>query len=180
MKSKDKNKIGSLIEGPAYRDAVHVAVAPCEAGESLEPGDPVAFTDDGKIVNWKTPKIGIVDPFLTDPVKEGERCWVFLYPGTALNLRHEWDHPAFRSQPAEPDPADKAASKIWLQVYAEQHGMKLDDMLAGVATYVEKGCDDNAVFEDDFKNYEVPDVFWKHYSALTGKTGSGNFWGCCI
>lgn len=179
MKTEDKNTIGKLIKGTAHRDAVHVAVAPCTAGEELEPGDHVGIDENGTAVNWKK-RIGIVDPFLVEPVNKGERFWVFLYPGTALNLRHEWDHPDFRESGGPRAMAEGyGTSRVWLQIYADTHNLKLEDLLAGVEKYIKNGCDD-PVLEDDFKEYEVPDEFWTHYHVVTGQIGKGNFWGCCI
>lgn len=37
----EQPKLGQLVTGEAYRDAVHVAVAPVEAAEPLHPGDHV-------------------------------------------------------------------------------------------------------------------------------------------
>ena len=167
-----KDTIGSIIEGDAHRDAIHVAVAPCVAGEDLEPGTRVGFSEDGTVNEWKNNSVGIVDPFLRKTVKKGQKFWLFLYPGTALNLRHEWDNPHFRQPESNP-------SMIWLGEYATAHHMTLQDLLAGVKRYIESNCDD-ATLDDDFKDYEVPDIFWHHYQAVTGQAGKGNFWGCCI
>lgn len=79
------------------RDAIHIAVAPVTAAHRLMPGLHVSLVDMDVISSRvKTPTIGIVDPFLTSPVEKGERCWLFLYPGTITGLRHAWTHPAFR------------------------------------------------------------------------------------
>ncbi|MFO0822607.1 MAG: hypothetical protein U0792_05710 [Gemmataceae bacterium] len=39
--------------------------------------------------------VGIVDPFLREAVRPGQRFWLFMYPNTVTTLRHEWTHPAY-------------------------------------------------------------------------------------
>jgi len=94
--------VGRLIEGEAYRDALHIAVAPVEAGEYLEPGERVYIgaggvalvqARDGFVA--RTPPVGVVDPFLATAVYTGQRFWLFLFPATITSLRHVWTHPAF-------------------------------------------------------------------------------------
>lgn len=41
------------------------------------------------------PGIGVVDPWLLEPVKTGERFWLLVNPGAVAELHHEWEHPAF-------------------------------------------------------------------------------------
>ncbi len=82
--------IGHILVGDDYaRDAIHVAVAPVVALETLEPGQHVGLTPDGRARTLLMPTVGIVDPFLRQPVKAGERFWLFLYPGSIASLRHE-------------------------------------------------------------------------------------------
>ncbi len=166
--------IGKLIEGNAARDAIHIAVAPVVAGEELEPGTHVAFDETGTMVSYRTNRIGIVDPFLKHLVAKGEKFYLFLYPRTVKNLRHEWDHPAFKHEPST-----ASLSMGWLQHFAELHQMTYNDMMAAVEKYVDGGCKE-AVIEDEFRDWETPEEFWKHYEAVTGKTGSGELFGCCI
>lgn len=93
-------EVGKLITGQAFRDAIHVAIAPVVAGEQLAPGTRVVLVNgvarDGAWI--KTPSIGIVDPFLERPVYVGEKFYIFLFPNTVTSLRHAWTHPAFTTQ----------------------------------------------------------------------------------
>lgn len=166
--------IGNLIEGPAERDAIHIAIAPVVAGEELEPGTHVGFDENGLAVTFKSKSIGVVDPFLKYPVEKGQKFWLFLYPKTVTNLRHDWSHPAFKNEPTS-----GSISMGWLQHFAELHQMTYNDLMAAVEKYVSDGCS-VAVIEDDFKQWETPDEFWVHYKAVTGKDGEGNFFGCCV
>lgn len=91
-------QLGRLItDGDRRRDAIHIAVAPVTAAESLAPGQHVGFVRAGnlELVGPCDRPVGIVDPYLTANVEAGERFWLFLYPGTVTGLRHVWAHPAF-------------------------------------------------------------------------------------
>lgn len=98
----DGPQFGKVIpdgENPG-RDAVHVAVAPVTLEHDMSPGTHVALSDGGKVYEVVEGGIGIVDPFIRDNLKKGDRCYVFLYPGTITGLRHVWVHPAFAPKPA--------------------------------------------------------------------------------
>jgi hypothetical protein len=89
---------GKLIaDGERRRDAVHVATAPVTAAEDVEPGQHIGLVreDDFEMAGPCDEPIGIVDPFLTCTVRQGERFWLWLYPGAVTSLRHAWSHPAF-------------------------------------------------------------------------------------
>lgn len=176
----DRNKIrepklGQIItgDGPEIRrDAVHIAVIPMIADEELRAGDSVALTADRtrafrrhrSISLWSNENkeseqvtlagsIGIVDPFLITEVKQGERFWLFIYPGQVTTLQHHWTHPAFILDYVKPAPdatpatdvPDKAASERWLRAYAlrywqysdpdEGYRKLLEQMSNGTPTY---------------------------------------------
>lgn len=131
--SKENIKIGKLIvladyiTEPPARDAIHVAIAPVTAGEDLKPGTHVGFYNSNlktvvsKEDNW-VEAIGIVDPFLKEPVKKDEHFYMFLYPGTITNLRHHWSHPAFtvenEREENEYNELNRKVSEEWLRKYA--------------------------------------------------------------
>ncbi len=96
-------RLGELIEdGDRRRDAVHMAVAPVTAAVLLAPGQHVGFIQVGDLerVGPTDRCLGVVDPFLTDEIKPGQRFWLFLYPDTITGLRHIWAHPAFKAAAA--------------------------------------------------------------------------------
>lgn len=98
----DNLGIGKLITTPQQRDAIHVAVLPAIAAQQLSPGSHVGLRESDQRAYYWDPysdkTIGIVDPFLTHPVHEGETFWLFLYPNTITALRHHWTHPSLTEQ----------------------------------------------------------------------------------
>lgn len=79
--------LGQPPAADAKRDAVHIAVIPQVATKRLKPGSKVDH--------------GVVDPFRTSNIPVGGTYWLFLTPGTAANLRHQWDHPHFPEEKSE-------------------------------------------------------------------------------
>lgn len=96
-------KVGQLIkDGERRRDAIHVAIAPVTAYETLIPGEKIGFVQQGDYEHVGACRngadkyaVGIVDPYLTGSVLKGERFYLFLSPGTVTSLRHVWNHPQF-------------------------------------------------------------------------------------
>ena len=85
-----------LLEG-AGRDAIHLAVEPVIAGETLKAGDNVGLVKGNAYK--QASHVGIVDPFLKKQVKPGERFWLVVYPRQITSLRHVWTHPSFPEEP---------------------------------------------------------------------------------
>jgi len=171
-----QEKIGKLIDGTEKRDAVHVAVVPAVAAVALDPGEHVGPVRSGtdEFTNMAAP-IGIVDPYLTKTVVPGERFYVFMYPMTVVNLRHDWSHPALEMLPD----VDKAKSTLWMQDFvssledyspydepdAVPKTFTVEEVLGMAKNFLDTG--DSYVFGDT--NYpDIPDEFWDHYEALTG------------
>jgi hypothetical protein len=116
--------VGKLLKGTEGRDAIHFALAPMVAGMGLSPGERVGIrAGDGDASTACTPHVGIVDPFLAVDVKQGERFWLFLFPGTITSLRHAWTHPEFPNDTGEAEKVRDTAvqeAMSWLKWYAKR------------------------------------------------------------
>jgi hypothetical protein len=132
--------LGKIIGPDEKRDAIHLAVEPVVAGARLDPGTHVRL-DDG--VAYRTMKtgnegVGIVDPFLIEPVEAGEMFWLVVYPRQITSLRHVWEHPAFpvsESLLPPESPHAEGAQRIadWLSG-TDLSSASVDDFLEAVAT----------------------------------------------
>ena len=181
-------KLGHLIEGEQFRDAIHIAVAPVTAKEKLYPGQRAGLVSGS---NCEVAAArhgngqGIIDPFLDGAVFPGERCWLFLYPQTVTGMRHEWQHPAFADTPVAAAPAvpaaDKPASEQWMRDFAAQHFSHLSehydgtgrlytaeeliefgkDFLLGNGRHVQQGS-------ESLRDYANTAEFWQHFEVITG------------
>lgn len=172
-KPMSETKLGQLIDSEGQRDAIHIAVAPVVANEKLTPGQHIGFVISGnteKVGPGGIP-IGIVDPFLKKPVAEGQKFWMVLYPSTITGLRHEWKHPAFQTNDSEK----------WLRAFAAVVGLTYEQLLKGADDYQKDG--EVLPLTEASKDYEwsVPEKFWDHYRAVTGKETSedGTIFQCC-
>jgi hypothetical protein len=168
--------LGSLLSGTHRRDAIHIALAPVTAQVKLYPGQDVGA--DGTL---EAP-VGIVDPFLQQPVMPGEQFWLMLYPRTVTGMRHEWQHPAFADNAADlcgppyvpevqhislRDVVDKRESEQWIQDYAEGLGLTYEDLVAAAGDYWKNGdyYSRGALLEGEYTDPK----FWDHYMVVTGE-----------
>lgn len=162
-------QLGKYRDGGEQRDAIHIAVAPVECGESLRPGQPVKFRKPGIIIGASNDDaIGIVDPFLKGTVFPGTKVWICMNPYSITSLRHEWTHPAFETP-------ENAAEK-WLKNFAAEVGITFERLMDAA-----RSC--NAAEKDDWSwwgltlDYDTPDIvwnereeFWRQYGIYTGET----------
>lgn len=87
-------QLGKLIkDSENIHDAIHVAIRSVFASEDLNPADHVGLIDIQHAGKTDDP-IGIVDPYLTEPVKKGQKFLLCVYPNTITDMRHSWSHPA--------------------------------------------------------------------------------------
>ncbi len=182
--------LGTLIGPNEKRDAIHLAVEPVIAGHDLRPGDDVRITSKGTACHGPNP-VGIVDPFLKTPVKQGQRFWLVVYPRQITSLRHVWSHPAFKEEPSEPSEEDrikidevenmldgKLTAKQFMNQFALSINSTYDEVLAKAKDYAENGEYWNE--GGRFESMSVPDEFWDHYEKITGEhpLDRGSFFSC--
>lgn len=176
--------LGSLI-GPAEgRDAIHVAVLPVEAGETMYPAQRIRIVDGKATATGVGKAVGIVDPFLSGPVYEGQRFWLLLFPRTITSLRHVWSHPDFPDEivpgtPAMPEAvADDpvARSKNWIDNFAGDLDLTVNQVMRGAELWAEtaKGDRWGEYTYENGENYKGMSEerfaeFWRHYEVVTGR-----------
>lgn len=133
-------KLGQIITEKQSRDAVHVAVVPIEASEDVYPGIHIGVTK-GKADQYSTEKVGIVDPFLKEMVKKGQKFWLYLYPGSIVSLRHAWSHPAFKDDVVEKKgQSEKEKAEEWMRMLATANSrFTYEDLLETAAKAIQSG-----------------------------------------
>lgn len=176
--------LGTIIGPHEKRDAIHLAVLPAVAGERLHRAEHIGIVD-GKAYPDKL-GLGIVDPFLAQPVDEGEHFWMVLQPRIITSLRHVWSHPMF------PEPEDDAVERHGLSVVefnkareqleaiAASCDIDADEMLAGAQAFLDLG--DYMTEGGRWEGVTVPDSFWPVFEQLTGRkvpsSSRDNFFSC--
>lgn len=154
--------LGTKIGPGEKRDAIHLAVIPMLAHVTLQPGQHVDAngypTQPGK-------GIGIVDPFVLEPVLPGERFWLVIYPRMITSLRHVWTHPAFA--PEEQGAPVMLPSEIWLREYASRIDVSFDALMEGAANWLRHG--DQLVGGSELEGVSTSPEFWTHYSIVSGR-----------
>lgn len=160
--------LGRLITTPQHKDATHVALAPITAGEKLRPGEHVLARTDGVAVKPSSMEeaVGIVDPFLREPVQEGQKFWLFVYPNTVTGMRHEWEHPMFPDPKAWENFSGTGERRI--REIAADLGISYEKLMQGTADWIAHGryLSEGPVLEGAV----VPDDFWEAYEKVVGKT----------
>lgn len=99
--SREGPKLGEPADFGMGRDAIHVAVVPVRVLEDMSPGQKVriggSYNEETQrsVCVWATDSghVGVIDPYLTGPVKKGDIVWLLLNPGSATGLRHVYSHP---------------------------------------------------------------------------------------
>lgn len=166
MSQDTQNLIGKILTGNVERDAIHIAVLPVEAGIPLIAGVRVGLLEGKAVPSGAGIEcIGVVDPFLDRHVQRGERCLVFLTPGTVTGMRHHWEHPTIGAHPAN---LTKSEHEEWIREFAEANRFDYKELLSAAIA----GNDDYVIAHGrdlhGAHQLEDHDLFWWHLEGLTG------------
>lgn len=172
--------LGTIITPNEKRDAIHLAVIPAQAAHALRPGDHVLL--DGNQAYLSERSIGIVDPFLTAPIKKGEYFWLVIYPRVITSLRHVWTHPSIQDEagylqllPSEPL-TEAQKSEAWIRNYcATSLPISYDVLMRGADEWVQSTAKEGSwgeylVLGGLLEGEYVSDEFWPHYDNVRGVT----------
>lgn len=152
--------IGKLITTPAERDAIHVAIAPVTAANTLYPGQHINFYgSDRKRVIAAEDSIGIVDPFLTKPVYPDQQFFMFLYPNTVTGMRHHWAHPAFD--------VENTSDRDIIAEVASICGKSREALIEDAKSFAESG-DYEWDNSEGYKDVDSWKEFWVAFEKETG------------
>lgn len=161
-------QLGKLLGMDDKRDAIHIAVAPmiCDCPK-LSPGDHIGIVRGCEYAAGDAEHIGIVDPFLREPVRHGQRFWMFLYPNTITSLRHNWTHPAF----ADHEKQAESVSLDYCMAFAKNLGVNYEELMIRMTSYAQgsSGPDDQ-IHEalNGVQDEEIMKEFWRHFTIVTG------------
>lgn len=181
--------LGTIITADEKRDAIHVAVFPCQAGEMLRPGDHVALNAQGEAINAPAGEgLGIADPFLTSWIKEGQWFWLLVYPRQITSLRHVWEHPSFPASSSswvqgdqdvilldavrEDAREDKGISEAWLRDWIDS--ADCPGFETTIAAMLDQRYSEYVHFYGSDAHGEIPAEAWYHLGIYSGEDLSGD------
>lgn len=169
MAEQQKPKIGHMLEGPGDKDAIHIAVVPVQLGEDMEAGAAVNVVN-GKAYRAYATAIGILDPFLNNSMLfEDSWVYMFLYPNTITDLRHEWTLSSYDNNSTQVEmPRLDPEAVEWLENFAHSHGTSYDALLVRCKEAIED--DDSSPYITFYGTdiHEVPHGFWNNFRKATG------------
>jgi hypothetical protein len=168
--------LGSIIGDKEKRDAIHLAVEPVTAGETIWPGQNIGL-HEGKAYatgdHRKIKALGIADPFLKNRAETGSRFWLIIYPRQITSLRHVWSHPDFE-EAAETAPekplSSKEASEKWLREFIANADCpsSYDLVVSTALTNKSSWSEEYLHFQDSDAHGDIPPEFWDHIEVVTG------------
>lgn len=166
--------LGKLFNEKRYRDAVHVAILPVEAGEDIYPGQTVMVDAEQRAFpRNRGSAVGIVDPFLEGRIFKGQKCYVCLWPGSITSLRHQWVHPVLDQDLTQEEVAalEKIPSRAEAVEYITTLGKQINKTYNEMLDVGDTWClDQNWTYDNDehYKIVDDWDHFWACYKVISG------------
>lgn len=170
----DDVNLGFTPSENAHRDAIHIAVIPLVAGETLLRGTLIRH-ENGTAIATNEDGVGIVDPFLQKPlVERGTRFWCFLLPNTVTGMRHHWAHPKFdeleEAVPPPVSPQTKEENRKWIADFCDRWNIDYDQLIEAATgktewRYVSTGG--NQVYKDEMG--DEYNEFWRRFEEMTNQ-----------
>jgi len=165
--------LGRVItdEDQIGRDAIHLAVEPVVAGQTLHAGMEVGRRADGTFgYSNITKTLGIVDPFIRDIIQIGEKFLLVIYPRQITTLRHVWEHPEFG--PDVINPATVTESKLY-HVILESSGLNKINTIKTIRQITSLGLkeakdltDNCPSFVMEHVSYDVAETAYNHLKTV--------------
>lgn len=165
------NTIGTILETEEPRDCIHVAVMAVTASQKLHPGQ-----DANQNGGTENP-IGIVDPFLRDPVYKGDIFWLFIYPRSIKGIRHHWEHDSITEKHDSITEESESSlifqptrvvclneSEKWIRQWAFENEISYDNLMEAANYFLE--YDEYWCEGSRFEGTYLPEDFWYHYEKV--------------
>lgn len=167
--------LGTIIDDTQKRDAIHLAVEPVTAGEKLYPGQKIYLINKYAYAAKPTQThVGIVDPFLDEPVFPEQKFWLIVPPRQITSLRHVWTHPSFPEEVVSPTLSEqeqnKKDSEKWIRDFVSRSDCPDYDTLMAAVRLYSPDYDDYLHFSGRDAHGEIPDEFWYHAGVVLGRT----------
>jgi hypothetical protein len=134
-------------------------VAPAKAGERLCSGAWVKLEKGVAVNSSVDDAIGVVDPFLENTLELGDWFYIFMKPGSVMNMRHEWDHPAF---------GNKEEAIAWLTDFAKVVDMDYDQLIEALTEVQSSGRRHILDYDTPDECYTQRNTMWYYFSIVTG------------
>jgi hypothetical protein len=170
--------IGKILTQPSHRDAIHIAILPAKATQSLQPGQAVLVGKHGAEPATSN-AIGIVDPFLEKEILAGQEFYIFMKPNTITSLRHMWTHSKVEDETTVDSTKITEAIKE-IQKLADEADLGYNAVLRAAFDYL-----DNDDYLYDGMRYDgiyASDKFWNAFEIVTGRKvdsgDRGSFFSC--
>jgi hypothetical protein len=161
--------LGRKPEEVGVKDAIHIAIVSCRAGEYLTSSEKVTLNEHREAVAPQdgAKHIGIVDPFLKGSLAKGDIFWMVMIPKQDQVVRHVWEHKLDFSAP------ERAVQECeYLAPYAKELGVTYSELMHAADMLVNGG--ETPKYTGSLTDEKLESVlddmynFWSEWADETG------------